>query len=232
MENIASANKYAIRSRTFKLPEQLPEHLPPILPVLPQVVPSIAPTCEVNMISPKTIIAIIDSLPQDQRILIANALKIEKSNSGISPSISIKPSNEDAKKTLANVQEEMKTAQAKVAELDARAVAHDKEFSSVNTEKENLKIVADFLDKSIRVFAQALATKNHIVASNLIESAESFLHCIHYLKDVQRKMERYSNQLNQLTMEGSVISSEMKAARETLYSLDSKHQKAQMACMH
>lgn len=227
MENIASANKYAIHSKTFKLPEQLPEHLPPILPVLPQLPSSIAPTYEVKTILPETIIAIIDSLPQDQRTLIANALKIEKSNSGISPSISIKTSNENAKKTLANVHEEIKTAQAKVAELDARAIAHDKEFSSVNTEKANLKIVADSLDKNIRVFAQALATKNHIVASNLIESAESFLHCIHYLKDVQRKIEIYSNQLNQLTMEGSVISSEMKAAYDTLYSLDSKLQKAQ-----
>ncbi|ARF11673.1 hypothetical protein Klosneuvirus_2_109 [Klosneuvirus KNV1] len=191
-----------------------------------QASPSIAP---VKMIPVDALVAILNALPHDQRVAIANALNTASAGPSVAtaPVINIKTSDEDAKKALTAAENAVKTAQAKVAEMASRAAAHDQQVASVNTEKANFKITAETLEKSIKGFLQTLAGKDHIIASNIIEPAQCFMHCLQALNDVQRKTEECWNKLSQLTMEKGVISSEMKAAQDALVKADADLQKAQ-----
>lgn len=183
-----------------------------------QASPSIAPAVNTKMISVDALVAMLNALPYDSRFAVANALNtVSGTVSGTAPVINIKTPGEDAKKALIVAENAVKTAQAKIAEMAARAAAHDQQVASVNTEKANFKITAETLEKSIKGFLQTLAGKDHIIASNIIEPAQCFMHCLQALNDVQRKTEECCNKLSQLTMEEGVISSEMKAAQDALH---------------
>jgi len=201
-----------------------------------QASPSIAPAVNTKMISVDALVAMLNALPYDSRFAVANALNTVSGTvsgttvSGTAPVINIKTSGEDAKKALIAAENAVKTAQAKVAEMASRAAAHDQQVASVNTEKANFKITAETLEKSIKGFLQTLAGKDHIIASNILEPAQCFMHCLQALNDVQRKTEECCNKLSQLTMEEGVISSEMKAAQDALVKADADLQKAQQLC--
>jgi len=228
------ANKPVTRSTCPTIVPVVPSNSPAVdhqtQSTLQQAAPSIAPTTNTKMIPVDALVAILNALPHDQRVAIANALNAASAGPSLAAVPVVKAADEDANKALTMAEEAVKIAHTKLGEMAARAAAHNQQVASVETEKANLKITGKTLEVFIREDLQIIGGTDHIIASNILEPAERMIRLICGLNEVQRKTEECCNKLSQLTMEYGVITSEMKAAQDALVKADKDLQKAQQVC--
>lgn len=194
--------------------------------IAPGVAPSIAPTIPATQqfadADPQltTIITnMLNSLPVDQRMIIARALM---SQSPLPPAsqekvkADVDQNAEAAKKALATADEAFKVTRATYSALLARKATHDQQIGALNTEKAELVTTEKNLQKSIQEFTKALTAHETVLASNILEASQIFQHNLHALDDIQRKLERCNQRLYNLEKVGEQITAEIGSAHEAL----------------